>query len=130
MRDSLVRSFSHAALSFDPDLAMGALLISQIEYPTLDVRPYLNQLDTHGREIEGMNFPGHFLLRCRARVELRDSEDLIIDAFHGGAILSEDACRVLLRRHEGDDTTLGRHLSVHASKRQILARMLVNLKRL
>ncbi len=168
---------------------MPALLLARIEYPTLDVRPYLNQLDALGREAsqrvaaapesqrvqalnrllfddlrftgnrdhysdprnsflnevldrrtgipislsvvymevarraglqaEGVNFPGHFLVRC---------EGLIIDAFHGGAILSEDACRVLLRRHEGEDAVLEPHLSGHASKRQILARMLVNLK--
>ena len=58
------------------------------------------------------------------------SKDLIIDPFHGGAILSDDACRVLLRRHEGDDSGLDRHLATRATKRQILARMLVNLKRL
>ena len=193
---------------------MAALLIARIEYPALDVRPYLDQLDTLGREaslrlaaasvtvrsntpprvdperharvlalnhflfdelqfngntthyqdprnsflnevlerrtgipialgvvymeiarragleIQGVNFPGHFLLRCPARQQPGSSDDLIIDAFHGGAILSEDACRVLLRRHEGDDSTLDRHLASHATKRQILARMLVNLKRL
>jgi len=168
---------------------MPALLIARIEYPTLDVRPYLNQLDALGREaaarvasapesaraqavntllfeelrftgnsenysdprnsflnevldrrvgipislavvymevarraglhVEGVNFPGHFLVRCQG---------LIIDAFHRGAILSEDACRVLLRRHEGEEAVLEPHLSGHATKRQILARMLVNLK--
>jgi regulator of sirC expression with transglutaminase-like and TPR domain len=191
---------------------MAALLIARIEYPTLDVRPYLTELDALGREasqrlgvaspktntparvdperhaavlalnqflfeelrfsgnsaryqdprnsflnevlerrtgipislsvvymevarragleIEGISFPGHFLLRCPARSELGYSADLIIDAFHGGAILSEDACRVLLRRSEGDDALLERHLSEHATKRQILARMLFNLKQL
>ena len=29
---------------------MPALLLARIEYPTLDVRPYLNQLDAIGRE--------------------------------------------------------------------------------
>ena len=214
MREPLVHTFTHAALSSDPDLAMPALLIARIEYPTLDVRPYLTQLDTLGREaslrlgaasvslgghtpprvnpthfvrvqalnhflfdemhfagntanygdprnsflnevldrrtgipislavvymevarragleVEGLNFPGHFLVRCPARAEYGYSEDLIIDAFHGGAILSEDACRVLLRRHEGEDATLEPHLAGHATKHQILARMLVNLKRL
>ncbi len=74
-----------------------------------------------GLEVEGVNFPGHFLVRCQG---------LIIDAFHRGAILSEDACRVLLRRHEGEGAAIEPHLSGHASKRQILARMLVNLKRI
>src|SRR5204863_4400900 len=91
---------------------------------------YMEVAHRAGLEIEGVNFPGHFLLRCPASAHLGYSEDLIIDAFHGGAILSEDACRVLLRRHDGDDSALDRHLAGHATKRQILARILVNLKRL
>jgi regulator of sirC expression with transglutaminase-like and TPR domain len=79
--------------------------------------------------VEGINFPGHFLLRCPARRGTSYSEDLIIDAFHGGALLSEDACRELLRRHAGDEALFESHLFGHATKPQILARMLLNLKR-
>ena len=50
IRDNLVHSFTHAALSSDPDLAMPALLIARVDQPTLDVRPYLSLLDTIGRE--------------------------------------------------------------------------------
>ena len=38
------------ALSPDPDLAVAALMIARIEYPKLDARPYLEQLDSLGRE--------------------------------------------------------------------------------
>jgi len=79
--------------------------------------------------VEGINFPGHFLLRCPARRGLPYAEDLIIDAFHGGALLSEEACRELLRRHVGDEAVFDAHLLGHATKQQILARMLLNLKR-
>ena len=48
---------------------------------------------------------------------------------HGGALLSEDACRELLRRHAGDEALFESHLLRHATKPQILARMLLNLKR-
>src|SRR5262245_49808460 len=48
-----------------------------------------------GVHVEGINFPGHFLMRCPARRGMPYTEDLIIDAFHGGALLSEDACREL-----------------------------------
>ena len=82
-----------------------------------------------GLHVEGINFPGHFLLRCPARRGTPYSEDLIIDAFHGGALLSEDACRELLRRHAGDEALFDSHLLRHATKPQILARMLLNLKR-
>src|SRR5258705_2204881 len=89
-----------------------------------------------GLPVEGINFPGHFLLRCPARRALPDAEDLIIDAFHGGALLSRD----LLRRRaeaqsswpEGvvrDPALMDSRLLPHATKPQILARMLLNLKR-
>jgi regulator of sirC expression with transglutaminase-like and TPR domain len=212
IKDHFVRSFTHAALSPDPDLAVAALMIARMEYPRLDAGPYLDRLDTIGREaarrvadarqaprdipphvdpdryasvmalneylfnelrfvgnevqyedprnsflnevmdrktgipitlallymevarragvhVEGINFPGHFLLRCKARHGLQYTEDLIIDAFHGGALLSEEACRELLRRHVGEDAALDARLLVHATKPQILARMLLNLKR-
>ena len=94
---------------------------------------YMEVARRAGLHVEGINFPGHFLLRCPARRGLSYSEDLIIDAFHGGALLSEDACRELLRRHsDGDDEEqagLESHLLRHATKPQILARMLLNLKR-
>src|SRR5712692_8392395 len=64
---------------------------------------YLEVARRAGVYVQGINFPGHFLLRCPARRGLQYSEDLIIDAFHGGALLSEDACRELLRRHADDD---------------------------
>jgi regulator of sirC expression with transglutaminase-like and TPR domain len=215
MKEHLVRSFTHAALSPDPDLAIAALMIARIEYPKLDAGPYLDRLDAFGQEarrrvnaatgapgdapphvdpdryaqimalndylfnelhfignerqyedprnsflnevldrrtgipislallymevarragvhVEGINFPGHFLVRCPARRGLQYSEDLIIDAFHGGALLSEEACRELLRRHsdDDDDTVFDRELLQHATKQQILARMLLNLKRI
>jgi len=218
IRPQLVRSFTSAALSPDPDLAIAALMIARIEYPALDAGPYLEQLDLIGTEarrrvaaapatavdappdvdpdryaqvlalnaylfgemrfvgnevhyedprnsflnevlerrtgipitlallymevarraglpVEGVNFPGHFLLRCPARRGLPDAEDLIIDAFHGGALLSRD----LLRRraeaqsswHDGgeDPARVDSRLLPHATKPQILARMLLNLKR-
>ena len=211
IKEQLVRSFTHAALSPDPDLAIGALMIARIEYPKLDAGPYLDELDALGQEalrrvavapvvpgdapqrvdperyagvtalneylfkelrfvgnklqedprnsflnevldrrtgipitlallymevarraglnVEGINFPGHFLLRCRGRRGLPYSEDLIIDAFHGGALLSEDDCRELLRRHAGADAVFETHLRGRATKQQILARVLLNLKR-
>jgi regulator of sirC expression with transglutaminase-like and TPR domain len=77
--------------------------------------------------VEGVNFPGHFLVRCRGH---RRHGDLIIDAFNGGELLTDEACRNLLRRHMGAEAEWDDHLLGHASKPQILARMLLNLKRL
>jgi regulator of sirC expression with transglutaminase-like and TPR domain len=213
IQERFVRSFTHAALSPDPDLAIAALMIARVEYPKIDAGPYLDQLDAIGREakarvivasteladsppgvdperyacvmalndylfgelrfvgndrhyedprnsflnevldrrtgipitlallymevarragvhVEGINFPGHFLLRCPARREQPFAEDLIIDAYHGGALLSEDD---LLRRYaqteDDEDGVSPSRLLAHATKPQILARMLLNLKR-
>ena len=70
--------------------------------------------------VVGVNFPGRFLLR---------SQDLIIDPFGGGAFLSEEACRDLLRQHAGDDVAWDAQFLGRATKPQILVRMLLNLKR-
>ena len=92
---------------------------------------YMEVARRAGLPVEGVNFPGHFLLRCRARRELPYVEDLIIDPFHGGALLSRD----LLARQSGalnEDAEPARfesRLLPRATKPQILTRMLVNLKR-
>jgi regulator of sirC expression with transglutaminase-like and TPR domain len=198
--DHLARAFHQAALSPDPDLAIAALMIARVEYPSLDAGPYLDRLDAIGQEakrrlarldsdhyaqvmtlneylfselrfvgnstryedprnsclnevldrrtgipitlalvyleiarraglhVVGVNFPGHFLLRCPARRDLPMAEDLIIDAFHGGALLSEDACQTLLQRHAGEGAVFDSQLMMRATKPQILVRMLLNLK--
>lgn len=96
---------------------------------------YMEVARRAGLPVEGVNFPGHFLLRCRARRSLPYAEDLIIDPFHGGALLSRD----LLARQSGgreeeqdedeDPVRFESRLLPRATKPQILSRMLLNLKR-
>lgn len=82
-------------------------------------------------EVEGVNFPGHFLLLCSRDPQGADALDpLIIDPFHGGALLSEHDCRQLLQRHVGEEAAFDPSLLAPATKQQILVRMLLNLKRL
>jgi regulator of sirC expression with transglutaminase-like and TPR domain len=54
---------------------------------------------------------------------------IVLDPFEGGRRLTEEDCRDLLRRHVGDDAEYDRTLVDSCSPRQILARMLNNLKR-
>jgi regulator of sirC expression with transglutaminase-like and TPR domain len=90
---------------------------------------YMEVARRAGVQVEGINFPGHFLVRApAARHHLDDSPDLIIDAFHGGVLLSEEACRELLRRHVGEGS-VDTVVLTQATKPQILVRMLTNLKR-
>jgi regulator of sirC expression with transglutaminase-like and TPR domain len=92
---------------------------------------YLEVARRAGLHVDGINFPGHFLLRARDPV-MRDaaSEVVIIDPFHGGALLSEYDCRQLLRQHVGDEAAFDTALLAPATRHEIVVRMLVNLKRL
>ena len=92
---------------------------------------YMEVARRAGVSLEGVNFPGHFLLRFQSRTASGErGSDLIVDPFHGGAILSDDDCRVLLRKHAGETAGFDRRVLVGATKTQILIRMLVNLKRI
>lgn len=84
-----------------------------------------------GLELEGVSFPGHFLVRLRVRGAM-----LVLDPFSGGEALSETDLRERLQRviPEGaaggvpvDALPLDPFLEP-ANKRQILARLLRNLK--
>jgi regulator of sirC expression with transglutaminase-like and TPR domain len=92
---------------------------------------YLEVARRAGLQVDGINFPGHFLLRARES-GARDtaSELVIIDPFHGGAQLSEYDCRQLLRQHVGDEAAFDGSLLAPATRQEIVVRMLVNLKRL
>ena len=85
-----------------------------------------------GVRLDGVNFPGHFLLRVPPHPEtsIGRDEHVIVDPFHGGAVLSETDCRKLLREHAGEEAAFDPRLLMRATKQEILVRMLVNLKRI
>jgi len=84
-----------------------------------------------GLPLEGVSFPGHFLVRLRLRGGM-----LVLDPFAGGAPQSEDDLRERLERVVPKGTTGGVPLELlpleqflePASHRQIIARVLRNLK--
>jgi regulator of sirC expression with transglutaminase-like and TPR domain len=71
---------------------------------------------------QGVNFPGHFLVR----VAIEDAW-LFVDPFSGGRALGTGDLEALLRRTTTPDAVLEPSVIAAATKRQILARMLVNL---
>ena len=70
----------------------------------------------------GIGMPGHFLIRHR------EIEDLYIDAFSGGILLSEDECMDILRDRTHGDLRWNPELLRPVSNREIVARMIRNLK--
>lgn len=92
---------------------------------------YIEVARRAGLRAEGINFPGHFLVRVLQDLHTDNpGEGLIVDPFHGGAILNEAECRQLLRHHMGEEAAFDPSLLARATRRQILVRMLLNLKRL
>jgi len=83
-----------------------------------------------GLAVEGVNFPGHFLVRCLPdHDDQSDVQPLLVDPFHAGTLLTDAECTRLLRSNLGADATLEQGMLRTAGKRDILLRMLLNLKR-
>lgn len=82
-----------------------------------------------GVQLEGVSFPGHFLVRHHGGGRRSAERDLIVDPFHGGAVLGPSDLRALLRKVAGDDAAFDRRLLVEASTSDTLVRMTTNLKR-
>jgi len=76
-----------------------------------------------GIPVEGVPFPGHFLVRVRAT-----GETVILDPFAGGQVLSDADLLTRMRAVTGRMGSLGPSELRRASKRQVLSRMLQNLK--
>jgi regulator of sirC expression with transglutaminase-like and TPR domain len=85
---------------------------------------YLEVAQRLGFDAEGVSFPGHFLARVTERME---DGLLIVDAFEG-RIATHAECAVRLRAALGPEAALTADLLQPASKKQILVRMLANLK--
>lgn len=77
-----------------------------------------------GWAIEGLNFPGHFLVRLEM-----GGERLIVDPFRGGAEMDAAALRGLLKSIAGARAELSHQFYLPVSNRDILLRLENNLKK-
>jgi regulator of sirC expression with transglutaminase-like and TPR domain len=94
---------------------------------------YLEVARRAGLRADGVNFPGHFLLRVPVTLgptSRAGEEFLIVDPFHDGALLDHGDCEQLFQQHVGSDDELDVHVLEPATRPQIVIRTLVNLKRL
>ena len=75
-----------------------------------------------GVPLVGIGMPGHFLVRHA------DVQDLYVDAFHGGIMLSEQECAQRLQESTGTAVPWSPSLLEPVTRREFVARMLRNLK--
>lgn len=76
-----------------------------------------------GLEVKGVGFPGHFLVTTQC-----DEQPLFIDSFNGGRIVTQKDLQALLDRIYGGRLKVRSDFLVPISRRQIIERMLNNMK--
>jgi regulator of sirC expression with transglutaminase-like and TPR domain len=76
-----------------------------------------------GLAIEGIGLPGHFIAGARL-----DDSQILLDPFNGGALVTPEDCEELVGRVVGRAVTLLPEHYAPVSGRQLLTRMLGNLK--
>jgi regulator of sirC expression with transglutaminase-like and TPR domain len=84
---------------------------------------YIEVARRRGLPVMGMSFPGHFLVKYRT-----DHSEILIDPYRRGRILMRQDCQELLKAQFGDEAELKPEYFAASTKKQILARMLNNLK--
>ncbi len=84
---------------------------------------YMALAERVGLPLEGVNFPGHFILRP-AQPEL----EIYVDPFERGEILFREDCQLRLNQFVGRPMPLQAEHLVVAGPRHILGRVLTNLK--
>lgn len=77
-----------------------------------------------GLELFGIGLPGHFLVGHRST----DGSTQVIDAFNRGSRLAREDCVRLVEENGGDARTFEERFLLPVSHRNILLRMLTNLK--
>jgi regulator of sirC expression with transglutaminase-like and TPR domain len=86
---------------------------------------YIEVARRAGLQLQGVGFPGHFLVKYAPDA----GPEVFIDAYNGGEVLSTDECLARFKAASHGRPIEPRHLAGVGPK-QILARMLHNLKRI
>ncbi len=84
---------------------------------------YLHTARAQGWDMQGLNFPGHFLLRLH-----HAGERAVIDPFNGGRTLGPGDLRQLLRALIGGAAELSPDFTRPVSNREVLLRLQNNIK--
>lgn len=109
----------------DPDNSFLNLVIERrVGIPISLAVVYLSVAERVGIHARGIGFPGHFLVRVDTA-----RETIVIDPFFGGEMLDRDRLVHLLRR-VAPRAAFAVEMLDPASTRQMIARMLINLRAL
>ena len=85
---------------------------------------YLHAAQAQGWNAEGLNVPGHFVVRLE-----KDGRRLIFDPFYGAGLVEAPQLREIVKKAIGPDAELSSEYFEAAPKRDILIRLQNNIKR-
>ncbi len=84
---------------------------------------YMEVAKLNHLRVEGVGFPGHFLVKYIA-----PDREIYLDPYHSGAVLTHNDCLDRLRAQYGAEAEMKAEFLATSTPKQILARMLNNLK--
>jgi regulator of sirC expression with transglutaminase-like and TPR domain len=84
---------------------------------------YMEVAQRVGLTLDGVGFPGHFLVKC-----VGDGEEIVIDPFNSGEIRSREDIDKMLFDLYGGKVVFHSDFLASSTKKDILKRMLANLK--
>jgi len=84
---------------------------------------YLEVARRIGLKLYGVGMPGHFIVKYKD-----DEREIFVDPFHGGRLLTEDRCREMIAQTYNGEMKFQPAFLEAVTGRQILVRMLQNLK--
>jgi regulator of sirC expression with transglutaminase-like and TPR domain len=84
---------------------------------------YMEVAQRVGLTLDGVGFPGHFLVKC-----VGDGEEIVIDPFNSGEIRSREDIDKMLFELYGGKVVFHSDFLASSTKKDILKRMLANLK--
>ena len=85
---------------------------------------YLEVARRAGIKLQPVTFPGHFLIK----MPQDDSEDLFVDPYYGGRLMTVEDCRSFYNELHGDSTPFSETMLAAGTRRQVVTRVLRNLK--
>ena len=109
---------------FDPrNSFLNEVLDRKIGIPISLAVLYVEVAQRIGLPLQGVGFPGHFLVKYRG-----DNQEIVIDPFNQGEIRSRESLEAMLDKLYGGKIALKPEFLESTGKKQILKRMLNNLK--
>lgn len=109
---------------YDPrNSFLNEVLVRRLGIPISLSVIYMEVAKRLGLKIDGVGLPGHFLVKCTA-----NDQEIILDPFHQGKELSQTDCQQLITNIYGSGIELKPNFFRAVSKKEILIRMLNNLK--